>query len=194
MQILLDLLVAAMGLVVVGQFVWGMRYHFKTDNLPLASKAISAIGALAVLLNLFLGFTLVQPIAVLIIGLAVMAGASILFMASIKASRETELYYVFEGRKPQSILQRGPYGRIRHPFYVSYLLLWAGWALAALHPVAGIPVIALIALYVNAARGEECAIMNSPLAGEYGEYRRRAGFFWPKFAFGRQRVEARRTE
>lgn len=180
MHLFMDVIVAVMGLVVVAQFVWGMRYHFKTERLPLASKAISTIGTAAVVLFLALQFSRVQPLGAQFVGLALAVAASVLFTASVRASRHTELYYVFEGRSPQQILQAGPYRHVRHPFYVSYLLLWAGWALATWSPVAFLPVIALVLLYVRAALGEERAIMASSLAGQYADYKRRTGFFWPR--------------
>ncbi len=179
MQLVLDVVVAIASLVAVGQFTWAMRYHFEIDKVPLGVKLITSISFLACCLNLYLLFTREQPITVLVIGLMLALLSSALFTAAVRASRQARLRFVFEGELSKSILKAGPYRRIRHPFYASYLMLWAGWALATWSPLAALPLTALAVLYVMAARQEEQNFMASPLAAEYAAYRREAGFFWP---------------
>ncbi|WP_099868129.1 methyltransferase family protein [Pararhizobium haloflavum] len=180
MQFLLDIVVTLVSLFVIGQFVWAMRFHFVTDRMPIGAKVISAVGIITIALFIYLQFTRVQPLGAQLAGLAIEIVASLLFVAAIRASREAQLYYVFEGQKPRSILKSGPYGYIRHPFYTSYLLQWAGWAIATWAPVAIVPVAILVFIYAKAAIGEERNIADSSLAGDYADYRRRAGFFWPR--------------
>lgn len=179
MQLVLDVAVAFFSLVAVGQFTWAMRYHFEIDKVPLGVKMITSISFLACLLNLYLLFTRVQPTSALVAGLLLALASSALFIAAVRASREARLRFVFEGELSKSILKAGPYSRIRHPFYTSYLMLWGGWAIATWTWWAILPVAALAALYVVAARQEESNFMASPLAQEYAAYRREAGFFWP---------------
>lgn len=179
MQLVLDVIVAIASLVAVGQFTWAMRYHFEIDKVPLGVKMITSISFIACCLNLYLLFMREQPAAVLVIGLLLALLSSALFVAAVRASREARLRFVFEGELSKSILKAGPYRRIRHPFYTSYLILWAGWALATWSWWAVLPLVALAALYVVAARQEEHNFMASSLAPEYAAYRREAGFFWP---------------
>lgn len=180
MQFALDLLVTLVSLFVVGQFAWAMRYHFKTDRMALAAKMISVIGIVTILLFSYLIFTRHQPAGALIAGVLTEAVGSLLFVSAIRASRQAELYYVFEGRRPQTLLRDGPYGYIRHPFYASYSLLWAGWGIATWSAVAVVPFAIIVAIYVKAALGEEAHIANSELAHAYADYKRSAGFFWPR--------------
>lgn len=180
MQFPLDILVTAVSLAVIAQFVWAMRFHFKTDKMALAAKSISLIGAFAIALFIHLQFTRVQPLAALVLGVALGVLSSVIFIAAIRASRQAELYFVFEGRRPNTLLKHGPYAYIRHPFYTSYVLLWGAWGLATWSPISILPVTLLTAIYVNAARGEERNIALSPLAADYAQYKRQAGFFWPR--------------
>lgn len=180
MQFALDTIVTIVSIFVIGQFVWAMRFHFRTDRMALAAKMISAIGIVTIGLFLHLQFTREQPLAAQLAGLAAELVASALFVAAVRASRKAELYYVFEGRSPRSILKDGPYGYLRHPFYTSYVLLWAGWGVATWSVISMLPVAVLIAIYVKAALGEEESIANSSLAGDYAAYKRQAGFFWPR--------------
>jgi protein-S-isoprenylcysteine O-methyltransferase Ste14 len=180
MQFLLDIAVTAVSLTVIAEFVWAMRFHFKTDKMALAAKSISLIGTLAIILFIYLQFTRVQPIAVLVAGVALGVLSSVIFIAAIRASRKAQLYFVFEGRRPDALLKDGPFAYIRHPFYASYVLLWGAWGLATWAPISVLPVAVLTAIYVNAARGEERNIALSPLAADYAQYKRQAGFFWPR--------------
>ena len=180
MQTLLDFAVILLALFVVGQFVWAMRFHFRTEKMALAAKMISAIGMATIALFIYLLAAREQPVLAHLAGIGLMIGASLLFVAANSASRAARLYYVFEGRGPNSLLTDGPYRYLRHPFYVSYLALWCGWALATWTWVSIIPVAIIGAVYVKAAQDEEATIAASPLAGDYAAYKRRAGFFWPR--------------
>ena len=76
----------------------------------------------------------------------------------------------------------GPYARIRHPFYASYVLFWLGCALATLHPVNIGYWLVLVPTLVLGALQEEQGFARSPLAEEYNRYRKVAGLMWPKFS------------
>ena len=79
-----------------------------------------------------------------------------------------------------SLVTSGPYRVVRHPFYTSYLIFWVAMTLGA-WSVWGIAVLVLLtAMYTVAARTEEAKFAATPMAGEYAEYRKRAGMFWPK--------------
>jgi protein-S-isoprenylcysteine O-methyltransferase Ste14 len=87
---------------------------------------------------------------------------------------------VFSGDVPQHLVERGPYRRVRNPFYVSYFLCYlAGLAGTASWPLA-VPFVVLLAAFTGAARHEERKFLASPLAAEYRAYMRRAGRFLPR--------------
>jgi protein-S-isoprenylcysteine O-methyltransferase Ste14 len=180
-QTLLDLASILLGLVVVGQFTWAMRFHFTTEKMPPAAKMISVISIAMIALFIYLLMTRVQPAGAHVAGLLMMIGASLLFVSAIRASKKARLWYVFEGRSPNTLVTDGPYRYLRHPFYVSYLVLWSGWALTTFSLVSILPVMIIALVYMRAAKGEEATIAASPLGHDYAAYKRRAGFFWPKF-------------
>jgi protein-S-isoprenylcysteine O-methyltransferase Ste14 len=109
-----------------------------------------------------------------------LAGAA-LFWAAISASRKARLRFAFDPENPHSIVTGGPYRYLRHPFYTSYLLFWSGWAIAGWSAWTIVPVAIFAAIYVTAALAEEKKFSGTALAGDYEDYKMRAGFFWPRF-------------
>jgi protein-S-isoprenylcysteine O-methyltransferase Ste14 len=86
---------------------------------------------------------------------------------------------------PKSIVTWGPYGRVRHPFYVSFLLLMIGTVIVFPHPsTIGIFVLSLILLSVTASR-EERRLLQSEFGSEYAEYLKQTGRFIPRLSVGR---------
>ncbi len=90
-----------------------------------------------------------------------------------------------EQNAPMHIVTYGPYGLVRHPFYVSFILLLAGAALIARDMVtlAALPLGVLVLDWT--ARGEESKLLASDLGEEYRRYRARTGRFVPRLAAGR---------
>jgi len=78
------------------------------------------------------------------------------------------------------LIQKGPFAVIRHPLYVSYMLITAGLGLVLLSYWLLIPtVLILIGIYPT-ARAEE-AILIEQFGDEYVRYKQRVGMFFPKF-------------
>jgi protein-S-isoprenylcysteine O-methyltransferase Ste14 len=81
---------------------------------------------------------------------------------------------------PAAIVTRGPYSRVRHPFYLAYLLMFS--AIFVLAPNAGtisVLVYAMLALNYTAAR-EEQRLSNSKLGSQYRAYVEQSGRFLPR--------------
>lgn len=180
----LDLLVAVIGLGVFAQHVWALRGHFASDKMTGGARAISAGALLSCLLLLVVTFGLDQPMLAQLAGGAVMAASLLLFWAAIRASRAARLRFAFDEALPSELVTIGPYKRVRHPFYTSYLVFWAGWAIAAWTPLALLPVIVMAALYTVAARYEENLLISSNMANSYKDYRQRTGMFFPRITPG----------
>jgi protein-S-isoprenylcysteine O-methyltransferase Ste14 len=143
--------------------------------------AISSVVLLSLASYLYLQWNVHQPVFAPSAGVVMMIGALALFWAAISASREARLLLAFDHKKPHGLVASGPYRYVRHPFYLSYLIFWAGWAIASWHPLSAIPLLVIAFIYVIAARGEERKFENSPLAEEYRAYKKSAGFLWAKF-------------
>lgn len=78
----------------------------------------------------------------------------------------------------RTLIQHGPYARIRHPMHLAAFLLGVGWVLLALNVVA----LALLFLLegVVFAKKEEAELVET-YGDAYRAYRRRAGFFLPRW-------------
>jgi protein-S-isoprenylcysteine O-methyltransferase Ste14 len=115
---------------------------------------------------------------------AALAGAAALFRWAARANRARPLGLAFAASVPEHVQTRGPYAFVRHPFYASYLLAFAGGWVASASPWVA-PAFALgLWTYWRAARREERAFLASPVADAYRTYALCTGMFLPR-SFGR---------
>jgi len=182
MEFAVDLLVALVGLGVFSQHVWALRGHFASERMSRGAQVISAGALGSCLLMLVLLWALPQPPAAQFVGIALMAASLWLFWQAVRASKQSRLRFAFDDAPPEALVTFGPYRRIRHPFYASYLIFWTGWAIASWSAWALLPVIVMATLYTIAARHEENLLSrNNTMGPAYTQYRSQAGLFWPKF-------------
>jgi protein-S-isoprenylcysteine O-methyltransferase Ste14 len=111
---------------------------------------------------------------------AVLAAALGLFGWAARTNRSRPLPLAFSGLVPPHVQTGGPYALVRHPFYVSYLMAFAGGWIAAgtawLLPVFGFG----LWTYWSAARREEQGLRSGPLGEAYRDYAGRVGMFLPR--------------
>jgi protein-S-isoprenylcysteine O-methyltransferase Ste14 len=81
---------------------------------------------------------------------------------------------------PVEIVTWGPYGRVRHPFYVSFLLALTATVLAAPHPLSVAALVAGLVALTLTARREERRLLASDLGGDYARYLTGTGRFLPR--------------
>lgn len=82
---------------------------------------------------------------------------------------------------PKSIVTFGAYARVRHPFYVSFLLALIGSVIATPNfGTVGCLIYGLVVMNTTAAK-EERKLSHSEFGAEYRAYIERTGRFWPKF-------------
>jgi protein-S-isoprenylcysteine O-methyltransferase Ste14 len=121
-----------------------------------------------------------------VIGTLVTVAAIALIAATIATHRvPLALWHQEDDRNaPIHIVTYGPYGWIRHPFYVSFILLLVGGALIARDAItlAALPLGVLVLDWT--ARTEENKLLASSLGEEYGAYRQRTGRFIPRLTHG----------
>jgi protein-S-isoprenylcysteine O-methyltransferase Ste14 len=109
------------------------------------------------------------------------------FWWSVSATRSSKrLTLAFTPDKPAFLIDSGPYSRVRHPFYTSYLLFWAGAALVGADASSYAIAIVISLCFVAAARMEESKFMRSALAADYAVYRRQTGMFLPRLSLPRK--------
>lgn len=117
-------------------------------------------------------------------GMLFIVGAIALIAATIATHRVPLALWHQEGDQnaPVHIVTYGPYQWVRHPFYVSFILLLIGSALIARDAItlAALP-LGLLSLDWT-ARTEEKKLLASSLGDEYGAYRQRTGRFVPRLA------------
>lgn len=182
MDFVFDAIVSALSVAVVAQYTWSMNGHFSSNGVPRGAVLISAVVIVTTLMLLALLWLGPQPWPAQVVGLLLEAGGLALFWAAIRVSRAARLRLAFDAENPHSFVTEGPYKYLRHPFYTSYVIFWIGWAIAAWSPWAAIPLVAIVTIYVVAARGEERKFSMTPMADAYAAYKRRAGFFWPRIS------------
>ena len=111
---------------------------------------------------------------------AVLLGSISLYEWARKTIRERRFHIAWSGDVPEAVCDKGPYARVRHPVYISYMLAF----LAALIAFPRLPTLAIflfnVALYVHAARDDERSIAASDLGEDYARYKERTGMFIPR--------------
>jgi len=117
-------------------------------------------------------------------GMAATVGAITLMAATMATNRVPLALWHQEGdhNAPKQIVTYGPYKYVRHPFYVSFIVLLIGAAMISRDPLtlAAIP-LGLLSLDWT-VRNEEKKLLASPLGDEYGAYRERTGKFLPRMS------------
>ena len=125
-------------------------------------------------------------VAVQVVGfLFFYAGAILLNWAIIVAGKylRPSNAGVYEEHK---LIQTGPLGVVRHPYYVSYVLLLVGLSLALLTWWPLIPALCVIIGMYPTAKTEEGMLLEQ-FGEEYVQYQRKVGMFFPKsFCRGRR--------
>jgi protein-S-isoprenylcysteine O-methyltransferase Ste14 len=81
---------------------------------------------------------------------------------------------------PVELVTWGPYSRIRHPFYTSFLLAFAAAVFAFPHAITVGCLAYGLAVLTITARREERRLSTSSLGAEYRQYMSDAGRFFPR--------------
>jgi protein-S-isoprenylcysteine O-methyltransferase Ste14 len=167
---------------------FGFAYFFLAGGRTFVREG-DAVGASLAYVAFLFGGTL----ATLLIGLraplhpANAVVAALLFAAALAlyewaraTIRERGFYVAWSGEVPETLCDAGPYRRLRHPIYASYMLAFAAQSIA----LPGMTTLAIlgcaVALFVHAGWSDERSLARSDLAAEYAAYRRRAGMFLPR--------------
>ena len=88
----------------------------------------------------------------------------------------------FAEQVPEAVCSEGPYRRVRHPIYFSYLVAYLAVLVALPHWLTATVLGVNIALFVYAAHDDERNFAASALAADYAAYRERTGMFLPRLS------------
>jgi protein-S-isoprenylcysteine O-methyltransferase Ste14 len=120
--------------------------------------------------------------------IAVMVGLIPLALAGLLAlwgyrSLGREFSSEAEVRPDTVLITQGAFGLVRHPMYLSILLLWSGSALALWSPVMAVCWLVLVPAFIARSRTEE-RILTSHFGAAYSDYAARVPMLLPGFRRG----------
>lgn len=160
------------------------RFHRGDARLRICLLLGIASGLLAVFGVLFQRGTVGAPAFVFGFGLLLISLG--IFWSAKAAHGTSRPAAAFSFDPPPHLTTQGPYRVVRHPFYLAYVLGFAGGAaLTEALWVWAVPVW-MACIYAVAARQEERQILASPLGAAYRDYMIRTGGLVPRLpGFGR---------
>lgn len=146
-------------------------------GLPMVVPSVLAFDGLLVGLFLYVpAWTFLLPEA----GLFQMLGAALLFLGLILFTAGAYLtgkYVYSKVPDERPLLLRGPFRYVRHPIYLSFLLIGTGFVLLAMNVLA----LLCLSLFVNVKGWTHEEAELERLYGErYRQYRKRTGAFLPR--------------
>ena len=118
-------------------------------------------------------------LSIQVVGFLVLLAGAILFnWAIIVAGKylRPSIAGVYEEHK---LIQTGPLGIVRHPYYVSYVLILVGLSLTLLTWWPLIPALCVVTGVYPTARAEEEMLIER-FGEEYIDYQRKVGMFFPR--------------
>lgn len=180
-----------MSVIAIGSFAWSVFGAFRSGESTTSgydTLRLSAVTAWIIQIYLLLHASMAFNSPNYWAGNLLIVIGILLFWHCVKVTRERKLTLAFSEDSPEHIYQIGPYGYVRHPFYLAYLLAYFGMAIAANDVWLYLTAVVMYVLYYYAARFEEAKFEKSHLAGHYAEYRRSTGMFLPRM----RRLSSRR--
>jgi protein-S-isoprenylcysteine O-methyltransferase Ste14 len=145
-------------------------------------NANSILSALNLMIFIFFLFKkTIEPVAAAL-GICMQMLSAVLFAWAVKSTFRRRLSLAYNPDVPEFILETGPFGLVRHPFYVSYVLFWFSFIVIRPSLINSALAVAIFGFYLNAARFEEAKFARSALASAYQHYSRRTGMFVPRIS------------
>ena len=105
---------------------------------------------------------------------------AISFWKHSKLVKENEFSLAFSKDQPKKLVKKLFYKRVRHPFYMIYLLSYYSIALAFMNGIGLTLCFLMNLIYFRAARFEEAKFLRSDLATEYTDYMKETWMFFPR--------------
>jgi protein-S-isoprenylcysteine O-methyltransferase Ste14 len=165
-------------------FVWGtLRVFVLPTGLTPGMQFIKFANTLIGVLDLTVIFGSPAPLPgfaqkCLAVALYVLGGG--LFLWTANTIKDRPFSAIYSTDVPAHLVVRGPYRFVRHPFYLSYLVVWSAGVFATGNAWLALPVAAMLWVYWNAAKSEERKFELSGLAQDYRAYRESTGMLFPR--------------
>jgi protein-S-isoprenylcysteine O-methyltransferase Ste14 len=163
--------------------VWGAIAYFKVPDASARTgkQAVSLFGGFAMLVSLWNVYRIehVEPTQASA-ALCLLGGGAWLFWQTVYTCHRREMAFAFSSTVPVDLIVNGPYRAVRHPFYLSYLLGWAGCAVAAPNGLSLAILATMFLIYRAAAGREEDVLLTSSWGPAYRSYLAVTGRFVPR--------------
>jgi len=175
-------LLASASLAAVLFFSVGLTSYFeRRPDRPLWVRGLHDAGLLLSLAHVVGAFALTpRSDGFAVAGTMMYTGAVLIFLSAIEAANRTRLQRAFiDHPLPDRLITDGPYGLVRHPFYLGYIVGALAPAVAFDNIAMVLVSAAMIAITLAAAFREERVWLASPRADAYRDYQRRTGMFLP---------------
>jgi protein-S-isoprenylcysteine O-methyltransferase Ste14 len=157
--------------------------YFRRDaKISWRLNANSILSTLNLMIFVFFLYTrTIDPVAAAL-GICIQMLSAALFAWAAKSTFRRRLSVAYNRDIPEFILETGPFGLVRHPFYASYVLFW--FSFVVIHPslINAAFAVVIFVFYLNAARFEETKFARSSLAPAYRHYSSRTGMFLPRIS------------
>ena len=167
-------------IVIIGSLIWARLRFFKVSAGTAKLSVVLYDLAVGVQILSTLYFMVrrndVAPVAIYLCALLYLFSL-LLFWWAIRTARSLDFAF---SDKVGSIVTTGPFRLVRHPFYVSYMLVWIGSTLLFNSITLWITLFYLMTFYILSARKEERVILKSVYSVEYEKYIQDVGMFLPR--------------
>jgi protein-S-isoprenylcysteine O-methyltransferase Ste14 len=148
------------------------------DNGAALGQVAFVSGMLCVLvMGLFYGLR----VSLAICGAVFALGSLTLYEWSRRTVMDRNFFIGLSDEVPGAVCDSGPYRFVRHPFYLSYMVAFAGVAVAFPSAIVSGVCLLGVGLFAHMAIDDEKVLLASALSADYRGYRERVGMFVPRF-------------
>jgi protein-S-isoprenylcysteine O-methyltransferase Ste14 len=178
--IIIQLLIGTVYTAIIFSLIWARFRFFKITSTK--SKLVSYLNDPAVLVQLVFTYWLlwqteqISPLSA-ILAVAVYLLALALFWWAIKTAGTLDFA---SSSVKEEIFTSGAFGLVRHPFYLSYIMVWITSSALLGSIYLWVSCAVLIGLYYMSAKQEEASMVGSELGESYKAYALKTGMFVPK--------------
>lgn len=115
-----------------------------------------------------------------LVNILIQIGCGVSFWVHSRIAKASRFSVVYSKDMPISLIRKGFYKKIRHPFYMIYLLTYFSISLSTMDPYSLFFSLTILIIYFRAAKFEEAKFSLSPMREDYASYKESTGMFLPK--------------
>lgn len=167
-------------ITIIVSFIWArLRYfNIQTSSSKVSSKLYDPVVAAQIAVTLYLFLTkLSTPLPFSVASLSLYVLGLAIFWWSILTTQPLDFAFSDSVR---SVVTTGSFAYVRHPFYLSYILVWLGSSILFNSIFLWITLIYLSTFYITSAKTEEKVYLKSEYSREYREYSKKVGMLLPR--------------